>query len=298
MKWMVLLLLLSVAPVWASPPRRTKTLKGHDNFVTSLDLHPEGRLLVSASADGTVRIWSVEAGRAKKTIRLPEGEVARRVIFSPDGKSIAVAVEGTVLLLSSAGDEKRRFEPGQPVTGIVFSPDSTELAVAAGPVRIYSAGTGEEVARLGEQVMAVAFSPDGKSLAVAGKAGIGLHLRPDGGQRQLSAGAARDVAFGANGKYVVAAGEDGNVRAVALDTGAELWAHAELASEGTLGTMGSLVLAGIGERRIWALGGEKGNEEWYLEGKTDDLQIFALAPQAKLLATAGESNTIDLWAWK
>lgn len=298
MKWMTLFLLFSVTRASAAPPRRTKTLKGHDNFVTSLDLHPEGRSLVSASADGTVRIWSIEAARPRKTIRLPEGDVSRRVLYSPDGKSIAVVVESTVLLLSAAGDEKRRFEPGEPVFSIAFSPDSTSLAVAAGAVRIYLAATGEELAKFGEQVQAVAFSPDGKALLVAGKAGIELHPRPDGALRQIVAGATRDLAFGADGKYVLAAGEDGTVRAVALDSGAEIWSHGDLAAQSRLGIMGSLVLAGIGERRLWALGGEKGKEEWFLEGKTDDLQIFALAPNAKLLATAGEGSTIDLWAWK
>jgi WD40 repeat protein len=220
------------------------------------------------------------------------------VAFSPDGRSIAVAVESVVLLLNQGGEEKRRIDLGEPVQGIAFSPDSATLAAAAGAARFYAVSSGEETGRAGEQVLGVAFSADGALVALAGKAGLSLVPRPEGAPRSIASAPARDVAFGCEGKCVVAAGEDGVVRAFAIDGGAELWSHAELAPEARLGVAGPLVLAGIGDRRIWALGGVKGNEEWYLEGKTDDLQTFALAPQAKLLATAGEGSTIDLWAWK
>ena len=290
--------LLWTLPAFGGPPRRTKTLKGHDNFVTSLDITAEGRLVASGSADGTVRIWSVEAGRARKTIRLGEGQTARRVLFSPDGKTLAVAFEGTVLLVATgSGEEKRRIDAGQEVLAIAFSPDGGAIAVAAGGLRVYSLAGGEEIERGPEQIVAVAFAPDGRALALAGKDGVRLRARIDGAERRLQEAAARQVIFAPDGKSLITAGDDGQVRAVALE-GAELWAHADLAADGTLGSTGSLVLAGIGDRRIWALSGDKGNEEWFLEGKTDDLQTFALAPQAKILATAGEGGSIDIWAWK
>jgi WD40 repeat protein len=40
-------------------------LKGHTRCVYSLDFSPNGRLLVSASDDNTVRLWNIRDGATK-----------------------------------------------------------------------------------------------------------------------------------------------------------------------------------------------------------------------------------------
>src|SRR5215467_8907558 len=59
-----------------SPPRRL--LKGHTNFVTALAVTPDGRWLISASYDHTVRFWDLHAKPTKTTkIVLDAKEQAR-----------------------------------------------------------------------------------------------------------------------------------------------------------------------------------------------------------------------------
>jgi hypothetical protein len=41
---------------------------GHDNWVRALVFHPNGKFLLSASDDKTVRIWELATGRCSKTI--------------------------------------------------------------------------------------------------------------------------------------------------------------------------------------------------------------------------------------
>jgi len=41
---------------------------GHDNWVRSLSLHPNGKYLYSASDDKTLRIWDLQYGKEKKKI--------------------------------------------------------------------------------------------------------------------------------------------------------------------------------------------------------------------------------------
>eukprot|EP01091_Cochliopodium_minus_P014328 TRINITY_DN4846_c0_g1_i2.p1 TRINITY_DN4846_c0_g1~~TRINITY_DN4846_c0_g1_i2.p1 ORF type:complete len:337 (+),score=64.76 TRINITY_DN4846_c0_g1_i2:257-1267(+) len=45
-----------------------KELKGHDNWVRSVQFHPEGKYLLSCSDDKTIKIWDIEQQRCIKTI--------------------------------------------------------------------------------------------------------------------------------------------------------------------------------------------------------------------------------------
>lgn len=66
-------------------------LVGHELAVTSIDFSPDGRTLASGSADGTLRLWSVETGQELYTLeRRADGDL-RRVAFSPDGRALAAA---------------------------------------------------------------------------------------------------------------------------------------------------------------------------------------------------------------
>jgi WD40 repeat protein len=57
---------------------------------------PDGRRLVSASGDGTLKVWDVQTGQEALTLKAHMREVTS-VTFSPDGKRLASASgDGTV----------------------------------------------------------------------------------------------------------------------------------------------------------------------------------------------------------
>ncbi|KAK4031551.1 WD40-repeat-containing domain protein [Parachaetomium inaequale] len=98
---------------------------------------PDGKALVSASGDRTVRLWDIATGVPRQTLEGYSGWVYI-VTFSPDGKALA----GWVSV-------------------VAFSPDSKTLASALydKTIRLWDTATGVP--------NVVAFSLDGKTLVLA-----------------------------------------------------------------------------------------------------------------------------------
>ncbi|KAF8994607.1 hypothetical protein BDQ17DRAFT_1167239, partial [Cyathus striatus] len=69
--------------------------KGHNSDVRSVAFSPDGRTIVTASNDSTMKMWNIETGN---TIGLIKGyEWFECVVFSPDGKYLAAASHGKTI---------------------------------------------------------------------------------------------------------------------------------------------------------------------------------------------------------
>ena len=66
------------------------TLKGHTDYVWSASFCPDGRRIVSASGDKTIRIWDAATGECLRTLE-GHADVVRSASFSPDGSRIVSA---------------------------------------------------------------------------------------------------------------------------------------------------------------------------------------------------------------
>lgn len=84
------------------PPQSAGTLTGHDWTVYGLGFTPTGRLLVSGSADETVRVWDVASGRTLETFRWHRRWVTCLAV-APDGMTAAAgSADGTVVVFDLA----------------------------------------------------------------------------------------------------------------------------------------------------------------------------------------------------
>jgi WD40 repeat protein len=97
----------------AATGRVLEELNGHTGGVNSLAFSPDGKMLVSAGRDNTLRTWEVKTGRLIN-ILIGHSDDVRAVGFSPDGK----------FMISSSGDGTMKIWVAQ--TSVSPRPGSTD----------------------------------------------------------------------------------------------------------------------------------------------------------------------------
>jgi WD40 repeat protein/tetratricopeptide (TPR) repeat protein len=88
------------------------------SWFEAMALSPDGSLLATGDSHGTIRLWNVAAGRtvfqplavARQAVRLNAPNPALQVVFSPDGKGLAVASEAQVRLFDLPGEVRGSVE--------------------------------------------------------------------------------------------------------------------------------------------------------------------------------------------
>src|SRR5262249_22162873 len=71
-------------------PALLRDLVGHADSVTACAVAPDGRRVVSASADRTLKIWDLETGRSLATLRQHADSVTACAV-TPDGRRVVSA---------------------------------------------------------------------------------------------------------------------------------------------------------------------------------------------------------------
>ena len=87
-------------------------LPGRENAVTAARFAGNGRQIVSAYTDGTLRLWSAESGRQIHTLLQSAQTEAPRLTFgvSPDGSAIIFSVGGAIRLWDVTTDEPEEVD--------------------------------------------------------------------------------------------------------------------------------------------------------------------------------------------
>jgi WD40 repeat protein len=116
---------------------------GHSGEVWQASFSPDGKKLVTGSADGSVRLWEVATGRELRRFAGHSGRVFGAA-FSPDGKYVVSSgVDGTARLWDvQTGQEVRRFTGHtKEIRNVTFSPDGKYILTASndGTARLWLA---------------------------------------------------------------------------------------------------------------------------------------------------------------
>ena len=106
-----------------------QTLEGHSGPVNSVAFSPDGKQVVSGSADKTVRFWDVVTGAELQTLK-GHSDYVRLVAFSPDGKQVVSGSEDkTVRLWDVATGAALQTLKGHSdyIYSVAFSPDGKQV---------------------------------------------------------------------------------------------------------------------------------------------------------------------------
>jgi WD40 repeat protein len=153
------------------PLRLVRTWKAHKSPITSIAFFPDGQRLLSASWDGTVRIWKVNDGT--KMDELSPSRPIRFATLSPDGQLLAISTYDPTIQLWRLSDKTLlRTLRGHKdwVHEVVFSPDGKFLISGSkdGTVKVWQVWDGSLVRTLSghsKPLVTVALSPDGQFIA-------------------------------------------------------------------------------------------------------------------------------------
>ena len=207
-------------------------LKGHPNFIYSLDFSPDGTRIVSSSIDGTAKVWDVASGQ--ETLTLKGDKVAESfepiwsVAFSPDGDRIVTGgggggAGGKVKLWNARTGQQTQTLRGhsKAVQCVAFSLDGKQI-ISSGfdsTLKLWDIATGKETLTLTGHtgpVSSVAISPDGTQLVSASHDTTVKVWNMVTGQETLTLKGHTDdvnsVSFAPDGRRIVTGSDDGTVK--------------------------------------------------------------------------------------
>lgn len=168
---------------WRLPYLRERFRLGHESrelfrtfenqraIATKVAVTPDGKFIVSAYGDGTLRIWSFETGRLIRLL-LGHSDCANDVAITPSSEFIVSAsADRSLIIWSLVTGQIVRVLNGHTdkVNAVAITPDS-KFAISASDdrtLKVWRISTGESIKQLDGHRFAVrdvAITPDGKRL--------------------------------------------------------------------------------------------------------------------------------------
>ena len=303
----------------ADSPDRTRIRLGHQRPVISLALHPDRKHLFSGSEDGTIKFWTIAAGR--DSIEIPEEweseqtiqsvsrmtlglECGRVVVGTDGGQLVIVNPETGIEQVQAVGNGQVMALAAVPRSGHVVAGFRNGQVVVWDPSRkrsVHTLDAHEGIA------YAVAVSPDGRRLATGGQdqvvrlwdldSGMLIHDLPWEGNQ------VRGLAFHPRTEQLAAGGRLGDSKSESV----ALWNYKDRKSVRTFEANGAYrfhCVAISNDGRWLAAGDSRGtiwvwdianNKSQTCSGHIAGVRSLQFSSDARRLASSGGDGTVRLW---
>jgi WD40 repeat protein len=216
----------------SSGPTRLVVQLSHSNHISAMAVSSDGRMLITAGWDRTVRMWNAHTGQEIRRFS-GHGEVVRATVLSPDGGQLLTgSVDNSARLWDTRSGEQLLHLQGHTgaVTAAAWPAGRNWLVTGSEDmtVRLWDRSNGHELRRLtgfDGEITALAVSADSRHLLIGSGTRAELwdpasgHLlrRFEGHQGGVS-----DVAISPDGQFVLTGSVDRTARLWDLSTGSEV----------------------------------------------------------------------------
>ena len=255
-----------------TPPMMT--LKGHKDWIFSVQFSSDGKSLITASRDKTIKVWDLASKKATATLEKNPTDV-KTAIFSPDGK-LAVSTTGAWNKKAKKWEGEIRFWD------------------------IKNSKVSKTVKGHGDVIEAIAFSPDGNKLITAGKdqTAIIWDVKTGKALQTLKGhkGIIHDVAFNKDGSKVATASADKTVKIWNVADGKEVGLikdHKRDVTSVAFTDDGKIITGSLDE--TVKVSGADGKEIRSLKAP-EGIWAVAVSPDGKYLAASGWNDTVKVWS--
>jgi WD40 repeat protein len=297
---------------------------GHTGEINSAVFSPDGKLALTASQDGTARIYEMSSGNELQILSGNWHEV-NSAVFSPDGQMVLTACNDNTARIFEVENGNCIMVLGQPLGDMVygcisaeFSPDGKYVLTTNynNIAQIFDVRTGKKIQVFGgidNRIYSALFSPDSKLVLTANNDYLesGSPIEPQynahiynpltGADLKVLKGHEKKIesaVFSSNGKLVLTASADKTARIYEVSSGKELHVlsgHTGGINSAVFSPDGKFALTASSDNTARIYDVMSGKEVHILAGHTKVINSAVFSPDGKYVLTASWDNTARIY---
>ncbi|MFA5099250.1 MAG: WD40 repeat domain-containing protein, partial [Candidatus Omnitrophota bacterium] len=287
----------------------SKTLHGHTDWVNTAQFSPDGKKIVTASDDGTAKVWDALSGKELLTLRGHAGWVLSAE-FSPDSKKIVTASSDVTAKVWDAlsGKELLTLQGHAGwVLSAEFSPDSRKIVTASfdKTAKVWDALSGEELQTLQghtDRVNTAQFSPDSRKIVTASNDKTVRIWYASNGEEfqtlQSHTDRVNTAQFSSDSKKIVTASDDKTAKVWDALSGKELQTlqgHTNAVYTARFSPDSNKIVTASTDDTAKVWDALSGKELLTLQGHTNAVYTARFSPDGNKIVTAGADGTAKIW---